>query len=423
MFMDVTTDFGGGYTPTDADLLERGPVRLREAIQVSLNIPAIKAAIEIGRIACSSAHGNSGSSTRPHEHGRLVDRDRTLEVHMIDLISAYGAIANGGVLVPRTTISRCVTPQPDDLAPAGATPQGKAVVSPQAAFVMTTSSRETRTGPEPVLEQAGDLRRRHPATGHPEDGTDERYEGLTAMGYLAPPTDPQAPAFVVGAWMGNSDNSAPPAAWSRSRPRLAMAVVPHGGHEGQPIADFEPPPGVAQTTVDAFTGMLPARSRRRRSRSGSSTGRHRPRSTTRRSRPGRLGDRQAVAAGCQARRRRRLPRPEQRRGRLPAWKPFTALDRAGPEGARRAGGRRRPGRATSTRTASGPIRAELGAHSRHRDVRHRRPSPEPSAAPSPSFDPFASPFRALPPVGVDPAQPAAATATATERSWEATPSP
>ena len=46
--MDVVTDFGGGWTPADADRLERGPLRLRQAIQVSLNIPAIKAAIEIG---------------------------------------------------------------------------------------------------------------------------------------------------------------------------------------------------------------------------------------------------------------------------------------------------------------------------------------------------------------------------------------
>src|SRR5439155_6324795 len=42
-FMDVVTDFGGGYTPADADLVERGPVRLRGALQWSLNIPAIKA--------------------------------------------------------------------------------------------------------------------------------------------------------------------------------------------------------------------------------------------------------------------------------------------------------------------------------------------------------------------------------------------
>ena len=39
----VATDFGGGYTPTDADHLERGPVRVRNALQFSLNIPSVKA--------------------------------------------------------------------------------------------------------------------------------------------------------------------------------------------------------------------------------------------------------------------------------------------------------------------------------------------------------------------------------------------
>ena len=43
MFMDVVTNFGGKYRPTQADRLERGPVRLRSALQFSLNIPAIKA--------------------------------------------------------------------------------------------------------------------------------------------------------------------------------------------------------------------------------------------------------------------------------------------------------------------------------------------------------------------------------------------
>ena len=48
MFMDVTTKFPGGqgqpvYIPTDADLLERGPLRLRQALNFSLNIPAVKA--------------------------------------------------------------------------------------------------------------------------------------------------------------------------------------------------------------------------------------------------------------------------------------------------------------------------------------------------------------------------------------------
>ena len=48
MFMDVVTDFGGGYAPADADLLERGPVRVRHALQFSLNIPAVKAMAVVG---------------------------------------------------------------------------------------------------------------------------------------------------------------------------------------------------------------------------------------------------------------------------------------------------------------------------------------------------------------------------------------
>jgi hypothetical protein len=39
LFMDVTTNFGGNFVPTQADHAERGPVRLREALQFSLNIP------------------------------------------------------------------------------------------------------------------------------------------------------------------------------------------------------------------------------------------------------------------------------------------------------------------------------------------------------------------------------------------------
>ena len=43
MLMDVGTTFAGNYSPSDADNLERGPVRVRNALQFSLNIPAVKA--------------------------------------------------------------------------------------------------------------------------------------------------------------------------------------------------------------------------------------------------------------------------------------------------------------------------------------------------------------------------------------------
>jgi hypothetical protein len=89
-------------------------------------------------------------------------------------------------------------------------------------------------------------------------GTTDATIDLTAVGFLAPPEDPAAPALVVGAWMGNSDNSAPPkgvvaleSAASLWQSFLTAAT------KGTPIATFSRPPGVTQVTVDAFSGMLP----------------------------------------------------------------------------------------------------------------------------------------------------------------------
>ena len=46
----TVTDFGGGYVPNDADLLERGPVRVRNALQFSLNIPSVKVGAINGKV-------------------------------------------------------------------------------------------------------------------------------------------------------------------------------------------------------------------------------------------------------------------------------------------------------------------------------------------------------------------------------------
>src|SRR5439155_26907669 len=48
LLLDVTTQFGVGWTPKDADQLERGPVLVRKALQYSLNVPAIRALQRVG---------------------------------------------------------------------------------------------------------------------------------------------------------------------------------------------------------------------------------------------------------------------------------------------------------------------------------------------------------------------------------------
>ena len=108
VFMDVVTNFASRGTkawyPTQADHLERGPVRLRQALQFSLNIPAIKAGVLNG-IKHQFAKTKTYGLQYPTGTQAVVSESiGTLVIHPIDLISAYGMIANGGVLMPRRTV-------------------------------------------------------------------------------------------------------------------------------------------------------------------------------------------------------------------------------------------------------------------------------------------------------------------------------
>src|SRR4029077_4387566 len=62
----------------------------------------------------------------------------TLEVHPVDLVGAYGAIANQGVLMPRTTILSIVDSEGKQVYPDPKNkPKGTPVVSKQSAYLMT----------------------------------------------------------------------------------------------------------------------------------------------------------------------------------------------------------------------------------------------------------------------------------------------
>jgi len=261
LFMDVTTDFGGGWTPTDADMLERGPLRLREAIQVSLNIPAIKAAAYNGVDHVLETARKFGIRFQPGVDPGLSVGIGTTDIHMVDLVSAYGAIANGGVLEPRTTILKVTDPAGNVIWPVpGATPKAADVVSPQAAYVVTNIlASNTDPAQNPFWSArklvTADGTRRPAAL---KTGTTDSTIDLTAMGFIAPPADPTKPAIVTGAWMGNSDNSAPPnGVVSLESAASLWQEFMNETTKSLPIADFVEPSGIARATVDAFSGMKP----------------------------------------------------------------------------------------------------------------------------------------------------------------------
>jgi membrane peptidoglycan carboxypeptidase len=269
LLLDITAEFGKGWAPRDADQLERGPVLVRKALQYSLNVPAIRALQRVGNQAVADYSAKFGirltGGTKAYMQAGLAGAIGTVEVRPLDLTSAFGALGNSGVRVPPRMILE-IRDASGKVVYEAAKPKGTAAVSPQAAFLVSdilqgntlpkqnsiwAAALELRNGPH------GEHRPAAVKTGTANDARD-----LATYGYLAPPTDPAAPAYAVGIWMGNSDHSNP-----RSRkPAISLtAAAPlwrafmRDLTAKMPIASFKPPKGVVQATIDAWSGGKPGR--------------------------------------------------------------------------------------------------------------------------------------------------------------------
>ena len=259
MFMDVVTEFERGWAPADADRLERCPVRMRNALQFSLNIPAIKSAYINGMDHLFAQYQKFGLQFLPGSVPSPSMAIGTLEIHMIDLLSAYGSIANGGVLMPQQVIlevkdnqGKVVYPTPEDA------PVGKQVATPQAAYIIsnilegnTIKSVNAYWATWQVLEKGT----RRPAA--VKTGTTDDNKDIDAFGFVAPPKDKKAPAIAVGVWLGNSDAVAinPVTSVSSSEPLWNKIITEVT--KGTPIAKFQEPDGIVERNIDAYSGMIP----------------------------------------------------------------------------------------------------------------------------------------------------------------------
>jgi membrane peptidoglycan carboxypeptidase len=265
--MDVGTDFGGDYTPSDADLLERGPVRVRNALQFSLNIPAVKA---------MAVNGPDHVFAKAQEFGMTFQVDRTdaglalalgvQEVRPVDLVTAYGTLANGGKAIGHTTILSIRDRAGNDVVDPYVPPEGTQVISPQTAFIVTDIlSGNTDAGINPFWGRFAidGAERRRPAT--LKTGTNNDAKDLNAYGYIAPPTEEGrssgAHALAVGVWNGNSDNSLV------STPESPLFSIDVSTYVWQgflqeasaewPETEFTPPAdGLVQAEIDPWTGFL-----------------------------------------------------------------------------------------------------------------------------------------------------------------------
>jgi membrane peptidoglycan carboxypeptidase len=189
------------------------------------------------------------------------------EVRPVDLVTAYGTLANGGRYTGHTTILAVRDGRGADVVPPHEPPAGLQVASAEAAHIVTDIlAGNTNRAVNPFWGRfaiaAGDARR--PAT--LKTGTNNDAKDLNAYGFIAPPTaDGRAAgehALAVGAWNGNSDNSV---VSTPDRPVFSIDVTTYvwQGFLAEATAswavnDFAPPAGLVVAQVDPWTGLRPS---------------------------------------------------------------------------------------------------------------------------------------------------------------------
>lgn len=250
MILDVRSSFvtkdGFSYVPQNYDRAYHGPVLARDALGGSLNVPAVKALDHVGIKNMLALAGRMGLTT-------LADADRyglalTLgggEVRLVDLTGAFGVFANQGVRAAPVAILK-VADAKGNVLEEWKPSAGERILDPKIAYLITNilsdnSARLATFGPNSVLQ-----------IGRPaavKTGTTTDYRDNWTIGYT--------PDLVVGAWVGNADNT----------PMLNISGVEGAGpiwHDfiraaltGKPESQFPQPPGLVRAEVCALSGQLP----------------------------------------------------------------------------------------------------------------------------------------------------------------------
>jgi len=250
LIMDVRAEFpnppGPPYVPKNYDGREHGPVLLRQALACSYNIPAVKTLQFVGVPNMMEMATRLGITTftDPERYGLSLTLGGG-EVMLLEHSAAYAVLANGGLRVPPVSILRIEDSRGrviEEYEP----PQGEQVISPQHAYLMThiLSDNEARA---PAFGSENPLHLSRPAAA--KTGTTDDWRDSWTVGYT--------PDYVVGVWVGNSDNT----------PMDHVAGSTGAGHiwhnfmervlAGSPPREFPVPSGLVTAQICSRSGMAP----------------------------------------------------------------------------------------------------------------------------------------------------------------------
>ena len=190
-----TAEPGVLYSPRNYDGQFHGPLRARLALAGSENVPAVWTLSRVGVPDLLRLLRRAGLSTLDQTAGHygfaLTMGDA--EVRLDELVSAYAALARGGVWRPPSMVRRVVR---DDGVTTPARPGGEPLVSARSAFWVT----DILSDPDARAWVFGD----HSSLDFPfpvavKTGTSQAYRDNWTVGYTR--------AVTVGVWVGNFDRA------------------------------------------------------------------------------------------------------------------------------------------------------------------------------------------------------------------------
>ncbi len=201
MIFDVETNFsteeGKDYKPNNYDGKFRGPVKMKEALGQSLNVPAVETLYLAGvkdSITTAKRLGITGLN-QPDRYGLSLVLGGG-EVKLIDHVSAFGSLATGGIYRPKTAILK-IEDNKGKVLEEYKNSSGEKVFD-QKYVGMLDHILSTNDYRAPVFGENSPLRFDNRPVAAKTGTTNEFRDGWT-VGFT--------PSIVVGVWAGNNDNS------------------------------------------------------------------------------------------------------------------------------------------------------------------------------------------------------------------------
>lgn len=225
-------------TPQTEDALT--PIRVRAAIARSVN-PVAMRLLELAEPNNVITLARNLGITTPMDPVPALALGAS-DVHPIELVTAYAALAAGGRYQPHRLITRIVAPGGRDV-PLPRRPDEKVVLSPAEAFIITSIMRSVVE--EGTAMTARSLRRPLAGkTGTSNDARDTWFVGFS-------------PTVVAGVWVGFDDRR--PLGGRESGARTALPIwidVMRAAHGTTPPLPFTVPAGIQTAMIDPVSGLL-----------------------------------------------------------------------------------------------------------------------------------------------------------------------